>query len=135
MSPLRVVHLELHTDDLGAAGAFYYELSPWRAEQIDSPRGSYHALLLGDGLGIAACGTRRAGWQPAFGASEGQVGPIAKPGHPAPQKSCGQPAALPPRCTPFWGCWLARRSSPSHRCLLAVRRNPPVKRGFGTATR
>jgi hypothetical protein len=88
MSPSRVVHLELHTDDLGAAGAFYYELPPWRAEQIDSPWGSYHALLLGDGLGIAACGTRRAGRQPAFGASEGQVGPIAKPGHPAPQKSC-----------------------------------------------
>jgi hypothetical protein len=72
MSPSRVVHLELHTDDLGAAGAFYYELPPWRAEQIDSPWGSYHALLLGDGLGIAACGTRRARWQPAFGASEGQ---------------------------------------------------------------
>jgi hypothetical protein len=37
-----------------------------RAEQIDSPRGSYHALLLGDGLdgGIVACGTRRAGWLP-----------------------------------------------------------------------
>jgi uncharacterized protein len=66
MSPSRVVHLELHTHDLEAASAFYCELLQWRAEEIDSPWGSYHALLLGDGLdsGIVACGTQRAGWLP-----------------------------------------------------------------------
>jgi uncharacterized protein len=66
MSPSRVVHLELHTRDLAAASAFYCELLQWQAEEIDSPWGSYHALLLGDGLdsGIVACGTPRAGWLP-----------------------------------------------------------------------
>src|SRR5438128_2604692 len=66
MSASRVVHLELHTYDLEAASAFYCELLQWRAEEIDSPWGSYHALLLGDGFdsGIVACGTRRAGWLP-----------------------------------------------------------------------
>jgi uncharacterized protein len=66
MSPSRVVHLELHTHDLEAASTFYCELLQWRKEQIQSRWGSYHALLLGDGLdgGIVACGTRRAGWLP-----------------------------------------------------------------------
>ena len=66
MSAARVVHLELHTHDLAAASALYCELLQWRAEQIDSAWGSYHALLLGDGLdaGVVACGTQRAGWLP-----------------------------------------------------------------------
>jgi predicted enzyme related to lactoylglutathione lyase len=66
MSPSRVVHLELHTHDLEAASTFYCELLQWRKEQIHNRWGSYHALLLGDGLdgGIVACGTRRAGWLP-----------------------------------------------------------------------
>src|SRR5262249_23941599 len=66
MSTPRVVHLELHTDDLAAACAFYSELLGWRTEQIDNHSGTYHALRLGGGLdgGIVACGTRRAGWLP-----------------------------------------------------------------------
>jgi uncharacterized protein len=62
----RVVHLELHTNDLEAAGAFYCELLQWRTEQIDTRWGTYHALPLGDGLdgGIVACGARRAVWLP-----------------------------------------------------------------------
>ena len=62
----RVVHLELHTDDLAAASAFYSELLQWPTERIDSPWGSYNALLLGEGLdgGIVECGTCRAGWLP-----------------------------------------------------------------------
>jgi uncharacterized protein len=66
MSPPRVVHLELHTRDLAAANAFYGELLGWRSERIVSPSGTYHALLLGDGVGggIVECGTRRAAWLP-----------------------------------------------------------------------
>jgi predicted enzyme related to lactoylglutathione lyase len=66
MSPSQVVHLEQHTHDLEAANAFYRDFPQWRAEQIDSPWGSYHALLLGGRLngGIVACGTRRAGCLP-----------------------------------------------------------------------
>jgi predicted enzyme related to lactoylglutathione lyase len=66
MSPPRVVHLELHTPDLGAASAFYSELLTWRTEQIDNRWGSYNALLLGGGLdgGIVECGTRRSCWLP-----------------------------------------------------------------------
>ena len=66
VSPPRVVHLELHTNDLEAASAFYWELLQWRAEQIETRWGRYHAMLVGDGLdgGIIACGTRRALWLP-----------------------------------------------------------------------
>ena len=62
----RVVHLELHTDDLAAASAFYSELLQWPTERIDSRWGSYNALLLGKGLdgGIVECGTCQAGWLP-----------------------------------------------------------------------
>ena len=45
MSPPRVVHLELHTHDLGAASAFYRELLHWESERIESPWGSYRALV------------------------------------------------------------------------------------------
>src|SRR5579862_9091031 len=62
----RVVHLELHTDDLAAASSFYCGLLRWRTERIASRWGAYHALLLGAGLdgGIVECGTRRARWLP-----------------------------------------------------------------------
>lgn len=65
-SPQRVVHLELHTDDADAAGAFYDALLGWRRRRIVSQWGSYQALLLGHGLdgGIAECGIQRAGWLP-----------------------------------------------------------------------
>jgi len=59
----RVVHLELHTDDLAAASVFYSELLQWPTERIDSRWGSYNALLLGEALdgGIVECGTCLAG--------------------------------------------------------------------------
>jgi predicted enzyme related to lactoylglutathione lyase len=66
VSPPRIVHLELHTHDLTTARAFYTELLQWRTEQINTRWGTYHALLLGDGLdgGIVECGTRRPVWLP-----------------------------------------------------------------------
>jgi predicted enzyme related to lactoylglutathione lyase len=62
----RVVHLELHTDDLRSASAFYSQLLHWREHQIDTASGSYHALELGKDLGggIVECGTGRAVWLP-----------------------------------------------------------------------
>jgi len=62
----RVVHLELHTSDLGGASAFYSQLLGWREEQIDTPSGSYHALELGGDLGggIVECGIPRPLWLP-----------------------------------------------------------------------
>ena len=64
--PSRVVHLELHTDDLRSASAFYSQLLQWREYQIDAASGSYHALELGEDLGggIVECGTGRAVWLP-----------------------------------------------------------------------
>lgn len=68
-APPRIVHLELHTHDLGAASAFYDELLAWRTERIVSRCGLYHALLLGHGIdgGIVECGTQTAGWLPYVG--------------------------------------------------------------------
>lgn len=65
-SPRRVVHLELHSQDREAASAFYSGLLHWETERIVCRWGSYHALLLGDGLdgGIVECRTRRAMWLP-----------------------------------------------------------------------
>jgi predicted enzyme related to lactoylglutathione lyase len=62
----RVVHLELHTGDLGSASAFYSQLLGWREERIDTASGRYHALDLGCDLGggIVECGTRRPLWLP-----------------------------------------------------------------------
>ena len=64
--PGRVVHLELHTNDLCGASAFYGELLRWRTEQIDIRSGSYHALTLGGGLGggIVECGVPHPRWLP-----------------------------------------------------------------------
>jgi uncharacterized protein len=61
-----VVHLELHTADLGGARAFYAGLFEWRAERIDAGTRSYLALELGGGLGggIVECATERALWLP-----------------------------------------------------------------------
>jgi predicted enzyme related to lactoylglutathione lyase len=63
-SPL--VHLELHTGDLGVARGFYAQLCGWRAERIETSRGSYLALELGAALGggIVECAIRRARWLP-----------------------------------------------------------------------
>jgi uncharacterized protein len=64
--PHPVVHLELHTGDLGRASAFYLRLLRWRAERIHAGCGSYLALEVGGGFGggIVECGTRRPVWLP-----------------------------------------------------------------------
>jgi predicted enzyme related to lactoylglutathione lyase len=64
--PQRVVHLELHTCDQGAAGAFDARLVRWKPEPIETPAGSYLALDLGGGVdgGIVECGIRRPLWLP-----------------------------------------------------------------------
>ena len=63
---LPVVHLELHTHDLGGASAFYGQLLGWRTERIEIRRGSYTALALGGPLdgGIVECGGARSTWLP-----------------------------------------------------------------------
>lgn len=62
----RLVHLELHTGDRVAAGAFYAGLLKWTPERIETPCGSYLALGFGGGLdgGIVECGARRPLWLP-----------------------------------------------------------------------
>ena len=61
-----VVHLELHTDNLARACAFYRELFGWRAATIHAGSGSYQALELGDciGGGVVECETNRPVWLP-----------------------------------------------------------------------
>ena len=60
-----VVHLELHTDDLPGAGAFYSRLLRWVPERVDAGDGSYLALgMEGVSGGIVACGARRPLWLP-----------------------------------------------------------------------
>jgi len=64
--PRPVVHLELHTGDQVAAGAFYARLLGWQPEPIETLSGSYLALGLGGGVdgGIVECGVRRPLWLP-----------------------------------------------------------------------
>jgi uncharacterized protein len=64
--PQRLVHLELHTGNRIAAGAFYARLLNWKPESIETPCGSYLALDLGGGVdgGIVECGSRRPLWLP-----------------------------------------------------------------------
>ena len=66
MSPVPVVHLELHTPDLAGACAFYERLCGWRPERVLAGGGAYHALELGNGLGggVVECGTPRPLWLP-----------------------------------------------------------------------
>jgi uncharacterized protein len=66
LSRSQVVHLELHTNDLEAASAFYWELLQWRTERINTRWGTYHALPLGNDLdgGIVECGTQSPLWLP-----------------------------------------------------------------------
>ncbi|WP_232666755.1 VOC family protein [Pseudonocardia sp. TRM90224] len=71
----RLVHLELHTHDLGGASAFYDELLQWRTERIDVPRGPYHALAIGGPLdgGVVECGTAHPTWLPYVEVEEIEV--------------------------------------------------------------
>jgi predicted enzyme related to lactoylglutathione lyase len=61
-----LVHLELHTPNLGRACAFYRELFAWPAETIHAGSGSYLALEPGDriGGGVVECDTARPLWLP-----------------------------------------------------------------------
>jgi uncharacterized protein len=61
-----IVHLELHTANLGRACAFYSELLGWRPEPVDAGGRPYAALDLGGGVGGGAveCGTVRPLWLP-----------------------------------------------------------------------
>jgi hypothetical protein len=66
IQPQRVVHLELHTDDLRAACAYYSELCGWPAERVEVGTASYVALELGGevGGGAVECGVERPLWLP-----------------------------------------------------------------------
>ena len=66
IDPNPVVHLELHTDDLPRARAFYAQLCGWCPQRIDTRSGSYLTLGLGGGVGggIVECGTQRPLWLP-----------------------------------------------------------------------
>jgi predicted enzyme related to lactoylglutathione lyase len=61
-----LVHLELHTPNLGGACAFYRGLLGWLPERVRAAGGTYHALELGGGFGggVVECGTKRALWLP-----------------------------------------------------------------------
>ena len=61
-----VIHLELHTGNLGRACAFYTRLFRWRAETIHSGSGSYLTLDPGDrvGGGVVECDTSHPVWLP-----------------------------------------------------------------------
>jgi predicted enzyme related to lactoylglutathione lyase len=65
-APRPLVHLELHTPNLGAACAFYSQLCAWRPRRIETAGTSYQTLDLGAGFGGGAveCGTERALWLP-----------------------------------------------------------------------
>src|SRR3954466_11837204 len=61
-----VVHLELHTDDLQRAQAFYSQLCDWHPDRVDTRHGWCPPLELGGGLGggIVECPTSRPLWLP-----------------------------------------------------------------------
>ena len=61
-----VVHLELHTPNLGRACAFYGGLLGWRPRRVEMANASYQSLDLGTALGggVVECGTERALWLP-----------------------------------------------------------------------
>jgi hypothetical protein len=62
----RVVHLELHTPNLGRACSFYTGLLGWRPRRVEAAGASYQSLDLGTALGggVVECGTERALWLP-----------------------------------------------------------------------
>jgi predicted enzyme related to lactoylglutathione lyase len=62
-SPL--VHLELHTPNLGRAVAFYGGLLAWRPQRVGLTDAAYQSLDLGAiGGGVVECGTERGLWLP-----------------------------------------------------------------------
>jgi uncharacterized protein len=65
-SPYPVVHLELHTGNLGRACDFYSRVCGWRAERLEAAGRSYQSLDWGAELagGVAECGTEQPLWLP-----------------------------------------------------------------------
>ena len=61
-----IVHLELHTGDLGAARAFYAALCGWKPEEIEAAGRRYQALETGGGIsgGIVECPVQKPIWLP-----------------------------------------------------------------------
>jgi predicted enzyme related to lactoylglutathione lyase len=61
-----VVHLELHTQDLGGACEFYARVCGWRPERIAAAGRTYLAIEMGNGLGggVVECETARPLWLP-----------------------------------------------------------------------
>jgi uncharacterized protein len=60
-----LVHLELHTPNLGRACAFYGGLLGWRHRRIRLTDAAYQSLDLGAiSGGVVECGTERALWLP-----------------------------------------------------------------------
>lgn len=61
-----IVHLELHTGNLGRACAFYAQLFGWGTATIHVGAKSYHALDFGDSLqgGVTECGIEQPLWLP-----------------------------------------------------------------------
>jgi predicted enzyme related to lactoylglutathione lyase len=64
--PNPVIHLELHTPNLGRACAFYGGLLGWRPERVPVADASYQSLDLSAALsgGVVECGTEQALWLP-----------------------------------------------------------------------
>jgi predicted enzyme related to lactoylglutathione lyase len=59
------VHLELHTDNLSRACAFYSNLLGWIPERIHTSAGAYQALeMSGLSGGVVECEPARATWLP-----------------------------------------------------------------------
>jgi uncharacterized protein len=90
--PNSVVHLELRTDNLACACAFYTRLFGWCAERIHTRSGDYTALTLGDRIdgGVVEHDTRCAYWLPYV-----EVADIAE----VTEAACrlGASAVVPPR--------------------------------------
>jgi uncharacterized protein len=61
-----IVHLELRTDNLPRAYAFYTRLFGWRAETLRAAAGSYLALELSEGIqgGVIEHQSARPAWLP-----------------------------------------------------------------------
>jgi uncharacterized protein len=101
----RLVHLELHTQDLPGACALYRKLLGWRTERLESRWGTYHGLALGGTLdgGIVECDRRRPIWLPYVEVEEIQAA-VAR------ARALGAVVLLEPREGPVgWRSVLATR--------------------------
>jgi predicted enzyme related to lactoylglutathione lyase len=86
-----IVHLELHTPNLGRACAFYGDLLGWRPRRVRLADAAYQSLEFGAiSGGVVECGTERALWLPYI-----EVGSVSV----ATERAVGLGASvmLPPR--------------------------------------